>query len=135
MTYTTKRDKVYNSWRKMHIRCTDKSYHSYHRYGGRGIKISERWQTFENFWLDMGSEWFDGATLDRVNNNGDYTRDNCRWLLADENKKPYKYDMKEMLSMYESGMTQKSIGEYFGLTQDRVSKQLKKARSLYESSL
>lgn len=134
MSYTSKRDKVYNSWRKMLIRCTDRQYHSYHRYGGRGIRVSERWQTFDNFWTDMGPEWFEGATLDRSDNDGDYTRDNCRWQPATENKKPYKYDMQEILAMANSGMPQRVIGEYFNLTQDRISKLLKKARSLYGSA-
>lgn len=125
---TEKDIKIRSSWRKMHTRCYDKRYHSYHRYGGRGIFVCSRWHEFLNFWADMEAAWFPGATIDRRDNDQGYEPGNCQWLPAAENKKPYKYDVSEMLTMYESGMTQKEVGTYFGLGQDRVSKLLSRAR-------
>lgn len=70
---------TYRSWRSMKTRCLNKNHNYYWRYGGRGITICKRWlHSFENFLADMG-ERPDGLTLDRKNNNGNYTPKNCFW--------------------------------------------------------
>lgn len=76
--------KVYAAWASMIQRCTNPKNPGWKDYGGRGIKVCERWMNFENFYADMGDLPFDGAEIERKDNDGGYCKENCIWATHKE---------------------------------------------------
>lgn len=77
--FSKSRPPEYRSWESMRARCYNPNDKKYHRYGGRGITICDKWNTFLGFLEDMGPKPSRLHTLDRVNNDLGYCPENCRW--------------------------------------------------------
>jgi hypothetical protein len=80
-----RKSRTYNSWAAMKERCLNPHNSKYSEYGGRGISVCERWMQFKNFLQDMGKRPR-GKTLDRIDPDGGYSPDNCRWSTAKQQR-------------------------------------------------
>ena len=101
----------------MRYRCLNPNSKHYIDYGGRGIAICERWMTFENFYEDMGDPPT-GMTLDRIDVNGNYEPDNCRWATDKQQVRNRRNtlceeDVYEIKKMLQIGFCEQVIADIF----------------------
>ena len=94
---------LYITWKQMVARCYIPSTSHFQHYGGRGVRVAARWMDFRNFLADMGPSHSSGTSIDRINSNGHYAPDNCRWAnkqTQSENRRGIRFieiDGKRML--------------------------------------
>ncbi len=100
-----RRSREYSSWRSMRDRCLRITSKDYPSYGGRGITICEKWDSFEQFLVDMGPRP-DGLTLERLDVNGNYEPGNCAWATPREQQRN-----RRMVVMVQSGGEQLRMTE------------------------
>lgn len=115
----------------MKTRCDNKTHNAYARYGGRGITYDPSWKEFKNFIKDMGLKPHSTMELDRIDNNKNYCKENCRWATKKEQTRNrggkratrlYTYDGKTMCI--------KDWADYVGISPQSMQKRLNKGWSL-----
>lgn len=109
----------------MHSRCYNPSNENYHNYGGRGIRVCDRWMLFDNFYDDMISTWKKGLWLDKINNNKDYCLENCRWVTPKEsgrNTRNVKLSKEKAGEIRMSNMGSNELAEIFGVHPETIRK-------------
>lgn len=130
---------LYKTWRNMISRCENKNDHAYKNYGARGIYVCEEWHDINSFISDMGDRP-EGASLDRINNDGPYSPQNCRWATnaqQSRNRRFAKLDMETAQKIRSEprrsrngrgpGMTKKQIAEKYGVSVATIKKVLSMA--------
>lgn len=122
----------YKSWAAMKARCTRKSHAGFIRYGGRGIAVCDRWMKFENFLNDMGRKPTPRHHIDRIDTNGNYDGDNCRWVTQKENNQ----NRRDSRWVFIGGIRYNSLREaenITGIPRKKISGNIKKGASGYYS--
>lgn len=108
--------KIYNIWKAMRQRCMNPNCKDYEHYGARGIYICERWNTFTNFYEDMGDKP-EGLSLDRIDNSGPYSKENCKWSTQKE-----QVANARMRKNHVRDLTNEVIGQWTVVRRNGVSK-------------
>lgn len=139
-THGMKNTRIYRTWRSMKDRCTNKNCSNYNRYGGRGITVCDEWKNdFKNFYnWAMENGYSDELTIDRMNVNGDYCPENCRWVSILEQN--YNKRNNIIISVYGERLTIKEISEKYNIPKTKVRKRyyagiIDEERLLYSGNL
>ncbi len=117
----------YISWHAMKTRCDSKTHKAYHRYGGRGITYDPEWREFKNFLRDMGKKPDPKMELDRIDNDKNYCKDNCKWSTKQEQTRNRGGDRATRLYTHEGKtMCIKDWADYIGISKSALKKRLDK---------
>ena len=126
-THGKSETRIYRIWSNMKSRCKRKTDTKYENYGGRGIKVCERWEKFENFYADMGDAP-EKLTLDRIDVNGNYEPSNCRWATQKEQQNNRRNNL--IVEYRSQKYTLQQLCDHLGKNSDRVQQRLKRGDSL-----
>lgn len=118
---------TYSTWESMKSRCDNKRNHAYRYYGGRGITYDKRWISFVNFYADMGLRPA-GLSLDRIDNDGNYTPENCRWATSSEQARNTRRN--HLVTFMSKTMCLTEWGEVVGIKASVLHKRLKRNWSI-----
>jgi hypothetical protein len=108
----------YRSWIYARSRCNNPEDDGYPLYGGRGIKFSELWEDFSVFWQEMGPTWYDGASIERINTDGNYEPGNGAWATPKEQANNRRDN--HIIETPQGDMNVTQAAEMSGLSRDTI---------------
>lgn len=117
----------YRTYGRMLERCNNPNHSNYFNYGGRGIFVCDRWQGkdgFTNFFSDMGQRPGKGYSIDRIDNNGPYSPDNCRWVTQKEQNSNYRQNLNIEIDGIIKNAT--AWAETYGISRDVIYNRIQK---------
>jgi len=119
---------TYNTWKAMRARCNNPNNPCYKNYGGRGIKVCDEWDkdslAFIRWALSHG--WQEGLTLDRIDNNGDYTPENCRWITRQQQLLNRRSN--RIMTLNGKSQTMKEWADELGINQQTLSNRINRQK-------
>lgn len=126
---------LYNVWKNMRSRCNSDEASSFIYYGGRGISICYEWDDFGAFhdWA-LSAGWTPGLEIDRIDVNGNYQPENCRWVTREincQNRRSTKLTPDQVREIFDSSDRQRSIAAAYGISRSMV--QQIKARQTWKN--
>ncbi len=121
---------IYAVWKAMRQRCQCPTSQSWGSYGGRGISVCKRWEDFNLFLEDMGPSYEKGLELDRIDNNGNYCPENCRWTNRTVQCRNTRRNV--MVDTWLGRMPVSQASSVFGLPLNRIRKAVREGRSIPE---
>lgn len=125
LTHGLTKSPEYWIWRSMKARCFNPKTHSYKSYGGRGITVCKKWvNSFENFYKDIGPRPNSTYQIDRINNNGNYSPKNCRWVTASENSSNRR--TSKMITFNGKTLSATEWAKRIGMNRGGITKRLQK---------
>jgi hypothetical protein len=98
----------------MHQRCYNPNKRGFELYGGRGIAVTSEWHDFNVFGRDMGATWRKGLSLDRIDTDGNYCKENCKWSTPKEQGNNRRTN--RVIQTPNGEMTIAQAGDFFGLS-------------------
>lgn len=124
MRYT----RIYSIWCEMKKRCYNKKHKDFKLYGGKGITVCNGWHAFKGFFSDMMWTYFEGASIERKDNEKGYFRENCKWIpfkdqARNTSSNKLSFEMVNVVkSLYLAGKTQVSIAKSIGCHKSTIYK-------------
>lgn len=129
-THGKSNEPIYRLWWGMLSRCHSPKTNSYANYGGRGIKVCERWHKFENFYADMGDRE-SGMTLERRDSNGDYSPENCYWASNYDQQRNRSDNIRVWWD--EAEWIQKDLCKHLGIASTHIPRNMKRGMTREEA--
>lgn len=129
---------LYQTWKGMRARCSNKNHASYHNYGGRGIYVCSRWDNFWNFVDDMGEKPTKEHSVERINNDGPYSKENCCWATRKEQRTNNRErtlsdnEISKVIELRNKKITRQEIAERLSIGKTTVARILKSSGNLFQ---
>lgn len=130
------RTRIYQVWKNMRDRCSNKKNPAYNHYGGRGIKVCKDWdKSFQKFYSDMSIGYQENLTIDRVDNDKGYYKENCRWATMKEqannrrDRKEFerlKLPNSKIFNLYDKGVNKNIIAKKYDCDWSTIDDRIKK---------